>query len=99
MGNKMETSKKFLQSYLFSEDVSGNIIKYYISSCYRKSTTIYQDWFYETFAWELDENNHRGNRIIADNSGATTKDGAFEQHMEVIMQLEATGEFKEADHD
>lgn len=91
----MKTEKKFLQSYLYSDFVDGATDKFFISTCYRRSTTIYQDWFYETFAWKLDKNNHRGNRIIADNSGATTKDGAFDQHFEVCRQLELNGKYEE----
>ena len=90
------TSKKFLQSYLFVEYVDGEPEKFFISTCYRMSSVMIDPppWYYETFAWKLDKDNHRGKRIIADNSGGGTKDGAFEQHFEVCRQLELKGEFK-----
>jgi len=82
-------SKKFLQSYLFSE-----YGKFFVSTCYRRSSSDPFVWFYETFAWKLDKENHRTD-WIADNSGSTSQEGAYDQHIEVIRQLEKIGEFKE----
>jgi len=86
------TSKKFLQSYLFTDEYEN----FFISTCYRMSSVMMDPapWFYETFAWKLDKDRHRTD-WVADNSGAGTPMGAFDQHFEVIRQLEATGEFKE----
>ncbi|GAG32475.1 unnamed protein product [marine sediment metagenome] len=86
------TSKKFLQSYLYT-----NYGKFFISTCYRKSSADRDPfgWYYETFAWKLKEDGHRENRIIADNSGSPYVHVAFEQHFEVCRQLELNGEYKE----
>ena len=84
--------KKFLQSYLYTEQF-GN---FFISTCYRRSSALlaYDSWYYETFAWKLKENNEREKGIIADNSGAISQEGAYKQHLEVIRQLELSGEFQ-----
>jgi len=88
------TSKKFLQSYLFT-DKYGN---FFVSTCYRISSVMVDPppWYYETFAWKLDKDRHRTD-WVADNSGAGTPTGAFDQHIEVCRQLELKGEFKEKD--
>jgi len=90
------TSKKFLQSYLYTE-----FGKFFVSTCHRKSSADLDPfgWYYETFAWKLKDDGHRENRIIADNSGAERQGGAFEQHIEVCRQLELKGEFKEEEDD
>jgi hypothetical protein len=87
-GKIMEFSKKYIQSYLFTEKN-----KYFISTIYRKSSvsTIEPPWFYETFAYTLDKNN-KSKDWIADNSGAMTKEGALKQHIELIEKLEKGGE-------
>lgn len=86
------TSKKFLQSYLYT-----NYGKFFISTCYRKSSADRDPfgWYYETFAWKLDKKMNRSSRIIADNSGSSYVGGAFDQHIEVCRQLELNGEYKE----
>jgi len=85
------TSKKFLQSYLFT-----NYGNFFISTIYRISSVMMDPppWYYETFAWRLDKNKHRTD-WVADNSGAGTPTGAFEQHFEVCRQLELNGKYKE----
>lgn len=88
-----ETDKKFLQSYLYTEKF-GN---FFISTCYRRSSAMLNPdgWYYETFAWKLKEEKERELKIIADNSGAISKKGAINQHMEVVKQLEEKGHFEE----
>ena len=85
------TSKKFLQSYLFT-----NYGNFFVSTIYRRSSAMLEvdSWYYETFAWRLDKNKHRTD-WVADNSGAGTVPGAFDQHFEVCRQLELNGEYKE----
>ena len=87
------TSEKFIQSYVYTKQYG----KFFVSTCHRMSSVQMDPapWFYETFAWKLKEDNHREQKIIADNSGAGTPDGAFNQHIEVCRQLELKGEFKE----
>jgi hypothetical protein len=84
------TSKKFLQSYLFTDKFG----KFFISTCYRQSSGDPFVWFYETFAWRLDKDNHNTD-WVADNSGAISAEGAFDQHLEVVRQLERTGKYEE----
>jgi len=84
------TSKKFLQSYLFTDDFG----KFFVSTCYRQSSNDPFVWFYETFAWKLDKDNHSTD-WVADNSGAGEVEWAFDQHIEVVRQLERTGKFEE----
>jgi len=85
------TSKKLLQSYLFT-----NYGNFFISTIYRISSVMIDPspWYYETFAWRLDKNKHRTD-WVADNSGAGTPTGAFEQHFEVCRQLELNGKYEE----
>ena len=83
-------SKKFLQSYLYTDEFG----KFFVSTCYRRSSGDPFVWFYETFAWKLDKDNHRTD-WVADNSGATSQGGAYDQHIEIVRQLELKGEFKE----
>lgn len=86
-----QTNKKFLQSYLYTEKF-GN---FFVSTCYRRSSAMLNpdSWYYETFAWKLDGEK----RIdwVADNSGAIYEKGAYEQHIEVIKQLNLTGKYGE----
>lgn len=90
------TSKKFLQSYLFT-DKYGN---FFVSTCYRLSSAMLDidSWYYETFAWRLHKDRHKTD-WVADNSGAGTVSGAFDQHIEVCRQLELNGEFKEIEEE
>lgn len=85
-----ELSKKFLQSYVYSEK-HGN---FFVSTCYRQSSAAVNSppWFYETFAWKLDSEDKRTD-WVADNSGSRYKRKAYEQHIEVCKQLDETGKF------
>ena len=80
--------KKFLQSYLYTD--YGN---FFISTAYRRASTPEPSWYYDTFAWNLNDNNERTD-CVADNSGAGNVQGALKQHFEVLEELEKTGEFK-----
>jgi len=84
-----ELSKKFYQSYLYSQ--FGN---FFISTACRQSSAIYGGWYYETFAWKIDKDNKREDGIIADNSGALTEEGAIRQHNQVVEQLLLKGQFE-----
>lgn len=85
-------SKYFLQSYVYSDH--GN---FFVSTCYRESSAMISPaWYYETFAWRLDENKKRTD-WIADNSGASYVEAAYDQHFEVCKQLYRKGEFKEVE--
>ena len=88
------TSKKFLQSHVYSEHG-----EFFVSTCYRRSSARLNpdEWYYETFAWEWEENKRTD--WIADNSGASSKDRAYDQHIEVCKQLERTGKFTEEEQD
>lgn len=83
--------EKFLQSYLYTE--YGN---FFISTIHRESSAMVNNppWYYETFAWRLNEKNERTD-WIADNSGAHGQVGALKQHYAVIEQLTDTGKFLE----
>ena len=86
------TSKKFLQSYLFT-DKFGN---FFVSTCYRMSSA-YSDpaqWYYETYAWKLDKDRHRTDWVV-EYAGVDSKDFAFQDHIEICRQLELKGEYKE----
>jgi hypothetical protein len=84
-----ELSKKFYQSYLYSQ-----FGIFFISTAYRRSSAIDLGWYYETFAWEIDKDNKREGGIIADNSGALTEEGAIRQHNQVVEQLLLKGQFE-----
>lgn len=82
-------SEKFLQSTLYSE--FGN---FFISTCYRRCSALLNSdsWYYETFAWKLNNDNERTD-WVADNSGASITSQAIKQHIEVCEQLLKNGEF------
>ena len=84
-------NKKFLQSYVYSEKYG----EFFVSTCYRRSSARLNPdaWYYETFAWKLE--GEKRTEWVADNSGATYKRKAYEQHIEVCKQLDENGEFKE----
>ena len=84
--------KKLLQSYLFTEKYGD----FFISTVHRSSSVMDEPCgkYYETYAWRLDKDKHRTD-WVADNSGAISQSGAFDQHIEVCRQLETKGEFKE----
>jgi hypothetical protein len=86
--NHNQLSKKFFQSYLYTDD--GN---FFISTAYRKSSAERNPdgWYYETFAWILNEETNEKTVFVADNSGAGSVQGALNQHFAVVEEL---GEFK-----
>ncbi len=81
-------SKKLIQSYLFTD-----YGKFFVSTIHRESSAPLLGWFYETFAWELD-NDNKEKDWVADNSGATSIVGALDQHNKVCEQLLRKGEYK-----
>ena len=89
--NEENTSKKFLQSYIYTE-----YGKFFVSTCYRKSSAMLdpEGWYYETFAWKLNNKNKRED-WVADNSGAISPEQAIRQHVEVVNQLIEKGKFEE----
>ena len=93
---KEKLSEKFLQSYLYTVKF-GN---FFVSTIHRKSSALMggEQWFYETFAWNLDDKGERDG-WIADNSGAKFMSDAIKQHTEVLKQLEDKGVFNYKEHD
>ena len=87
---KQREQKKFTQTYVYRD----NGDKFFVSTGYRQSSAELNPdgWYFETFAWELDDNNKR-TKMIADNSGAILEERALGQHYEVVRQLHETGEF------
>ncbi len=96
MREEPNTSTKFLQSYLYTKEF-GN---FFVSTCRRKSSSDRDPlgWYYETFAWKLDKDNHRTD-WVAECGGLDSKDIAFSEHIEVCRQLELKGEYKEEEDD
>ena len=84
-------SEKVIQSYLFTE-----FGEFFVSTCYRRSSAMLNtdSWYYETFAWRLNEANEQTD-WVADNSGASYLKKGLEQHNEVCKQLQTTGEYVE----
>lgn len=78
-----------IQSYVFFLDE-----QFFVSTCYRQATTDQMEWFYETFAWKLQEAKELGKQI-ADYSGAKTEKYALDRHFEVCRQLLDKGYFYE----
>lgn len=78
-----ELSKKFMQTYLYLDGFN-----YFVSTIYRKSSAALNPdgWYYETFAWQLNEKNEKEG-LIEDNSGAVSQKRALEQHQETINNL------------
>ena len=85
-------TKQLIRTELFS----GEFGNFFISTCYRPSSAVGGEdmWYYETFAWKL---NDKGERTdwVADNSGAITEKIAIDQHVEVCKQLREKGEYKQ----
>jgi hypothetical protein len=80
--------QKFIQSYVYSK-----FGEFFVSTCYRRSSSVYGGWYYETFAWKME--NKKRTDFVADNSGSRYKEGAYKQHIEVCRQLDKTGKFNE----
>lgn len=91
---EIKLDEKFLQSYVYGKH--GN---FFVSTGYRQSSAMTESpsWYYETFAWKLDENDKR-TEWVADHSGAKYQDAAYKQHIEVVKQLHEKGEFREEDY-
>ncbi len=88
---RQRTNEQFTKSYVYRD----NGDKFFVSTGYRESSAMLSDsWYFETFAWTLDENNKRIN-WIADFSGASSEEKALEQHFEVVRQLHEKGSFNE----
>ena len=88
MEKESNTSTKFLKSYLYTKEF-GN---FFVSTCHRMSSA-YLDpapWYYETFAWKLDKDNHRTEWVV-EFAGINDKDIAFNDHIEICRQLELKG--------
>lgn len=79
---------KIMQTYVY-HDYGEN---FFVSTCYRKSTTDHFDWFYETFAWKLQEAKELGEQV-ADVSGIKNEKLAIDRHFEVCRELYAKGFF------
>jgi hypothetical protein len=88
----MKEEKQIIRTELFS----GEFGNFFISTCYRRSSAALapDHYFYETFAWKLNDKNERTD-WVADNSGAITIKRAEEQHFEVCRQLREKGKFEE----
>ena len=91
MREEHNTSTKFIQSYLYTKKY-GN---FFISTCYRKSSAFLDPapWYYETFAWRLDKNNHRTSWVV-EFAGNNDKEWALQKHIEICEQLDLKGEYK-----
>ena len=65
---------KLIQSYLFTKEF-GN---FFVSTCHRMSSAMLDPtpWYYETFAWKLDKDNHRTD-WVAGCGGLDSKSVAF----------------------
>ena len=84
-------ARQIMRTELFS----GEFGNFFISTCHRRSSAVlgYESWYYETFAWKLNDKNERTD-WVADNSGAMTIESAEKQHFEVCRQLRESGVFK-----
>jgi hypothetical protein len=87
---KEKEAKQIMRTELFTKEF-GN---FFVSTCYRRSSALLNPdaWYYETFAWKLDDKSKRTD-WVADNSGAISTKRAAEQHFEVCRQLLETGKF------
>ena len=83
-----EIPKQLMRTDLFSEHG-----QFFVSTCHRQSSSIYATWYYETFAWRIE--NEKRVDWVADNSGASSIEGALRQHREVCKQLIINGEYSE----
>lgn len=86
---------KFMQTNVYGEHGS-----FFVSTILRYSSAALAPdvQFYETFAWEWDEEKKARGAWVADNSGAYSPRKAVEQHREVVDQLLATGKFVEKEN-
>lgn len=93
---KERENEKFIQTYVYRD----NGETFFVSTGYRKSSATLRpdDWYYETFAWRLDDKGE-GTDWVADNSGASYAKRAYAQHMEVVMQLQEKGVYEEVTSD
>lgn len=82
-------NEKFLQTYVFSEH--GN---YYVSTARFSSSALAASdmMYYETMAWEQVENG--SGKCFAQIQTSSTKK-ARQNHMDVVTQLQETGDYKE----
>ena len=88
MREEPETSRKFLQSYLFTEKF-GN---FFISTCHRQSSCMECGWYYETFAWKLDKDKHRTDWVV-EFAGVDDGNLAITDHTDIIEQLNLKGKY------
>jgi len=81
---------KCIQSYVYTD--YGN---FFVSTCYRKSSAMLSPniWYFETFAWRLNEMNKRTDWVVEEGGGAGLIE-ALELHFEVCKQLLEKGEYK-----
>lgn len=86
-------SEKFLQTYVFSEH--GD---YYVSTGHFSSGAALNPdaMYYETMAWE--QNEKKPGKCFCQ-IHTNFPDTARENHMEVVKQLQETGDYKEPNED
>lgn len=60
---------------------------YNISTAYRQSSSIYGDWYYETYIWEWDRTTRRRGKWIYDEGCKGSVEGAIEEHNSLIEKL------------
>ena len=79
----MNKEHKLIQSYYLE--------KYFISTAYRRASTLQEIWYYETIVWEWDKKTRERGKILEEMDSGTDLDGAIADHCEICRNL-AKGE-------
>lgn len=61
--------------------------KYFISTAYRKASTIEPMWYFETIVWEWDSKTRKRGKMLDMEDSGSWEDVAFKNHFKLIENL------------
>lgn len=61
--------------------------KYFISTIYRESSTVYPIWYFETMAWQWDDKTKTLGHIIEMEDSGSNEETAIEGHLLIVKKL------------
>ena len=70
---------KLIQSYVLE--------KFFVSTAYRRASTVEEMWFYETIVWDWDSATHKRGKIVTMEDSGGLAETAIDSHFEICRNL------------
>ncbi len=61
--------------------------KFFVSTAYRKASTLEPMWYFETIVWEWNQKTKERGKILVQDDSGFHEDFAFSNHIEIIQKL------------